>query len=123
MCMHGILCSVRYGVQMMTSAAESEPRGYVLKVSDFGLSQQFSTDQTHQTSDYYGTVTHAAPEYMITGKLSKAADVYAFGIVLWEICAGKRPWGGFTHGDIIHRCALPSFLVVFHFVLDSLGHS
>lgn len=92
---------------MVTSAAESEPRGYTLKVSDFGLSHQFATDQTHQTNDHYGTVTHAAPEYMTGGTLSRPVDVYAYGMVLWEICAGKRPWAGVMHGDIIQRCACP----------------
>jgi serine/threonine protein kinase len=30
-----------------------------------------------------GTMTHMAPEIMIKGHISKAADVYALGMVLW----------------------------------------
>jgi serine/threonine protein kinase len=37
-----------------------------------------------------GTMTHMAPEIMIKGHISKAADVYALGMVLWGECKGSR---------------------------------
>ena len=30
-------------------------------------------------------MTHMAPETLMEGRVSKAADVYAFGITLWEV--------------------------------------
>ena len=35
-----------------------------------------------------GTMTHMAPEIIQHGHQSKAADVYAFGITLWELYTG-----------------------------------
>ena len=37
-----------------------------------------------------GTLTHMAPEVIMKGHVSKAADVYAFGIMMWEVsmCLG-----------------------------------
>ena len=37
-----------------------------------------------------GTLTHMAPEVIMRGHVSKAADVYAFGIMMWEVsmCLG-----------------------------------
>ena len=37
-------------------------------------------------------VTHMPPELLKTGCLSKAADAFAWGVILWEMCAGQRPW-------------------------------
>lgn len=34
------------------------------------------------------------PELLTTGRLSKSVDVYAFGVLLWEMCTGRRPWAG-----------------------------
>ena len=35
------------------------------------------------------------------GKLSKAADVYAFGVLLWEMWTGSRPWSGLLQMQVI----------------------
>lgn len=32
------------------------------------------------------------PELLTAGQLSKAADSYAFGTLLWELLTGERPW-------------------------------
>ena len=41
-----------------------------------------------------GTLTHMAPEVIMKGHVSKAADVYAFGIMLWEVSCVQycTPW-------------------------------
>lgn len=43
----------------------------------------------------FGTVTHMPPELLMEGKLTKAADVFAFGVLLWSMCMGRLPWQGF----------------------------
>ena len=37
----------------------------------------------------------------VAGKLSKSADVYAFGVLLWEMYTGQRPWSGLGQMQII----------------------
>lgn len=34
------------------------------------------------------------PELLTAGHLSKATDSYAWGIILWELLTGTRPWAG-----------------------------
>lgn len=44
------------------------------------------------SSIFNGTITHMAPEVIMKGYVSKAADVYAFAITLWELLTGKVPF-------------------------------
>lgn len=55
-------------------------------MADFGLSRQASSSTVD--TDTYGTVTHMPPELLMDGKLTKSADVYAFGVLLWEMYTG-----------------------------------
>ena len=41
------------------------------------------------------------PELLTTGRLSKAADTYSFGVLLWEMYTGQRPWAGMLQMQII----------------------
>jgi serine/threonine protein kinase len=40
-----------------------------------------------------GTMSHMAPEVMLQGRISKAADVYSFGISLWDLFTGGQGKG------------------------------
>lgn len=54
-----------------------------VKVADLGLSVRLSGSRT--VSDFRaGTPFYIAPEVILFGLLTKAADVHAFGILLWE---------------------------------------
>lgn len=55
------------------------------KIADFGLSLKLSNDQTHVSNAQYGTPFYMAREVLEKGNASKAADVYAFGVMLWEM--------------------------------------
>ena len=37
----------------------------------------------------------------MAGKLTKAGDVYAFGVLVWGMCMGKLPWAGLRPVQII----------------------
>ena len=43
-----------------------------------------------------GTYAWTAPEQYLRSKTTKAIDVYAFGVVLWELFTRRRPWEGMT---------------------------
>ena len=41
------------------------------------------------------------------GSMSHAVDVYAFGVVLWEMYTAQRPWAGMRQAQIVHTvCSL-----------------
>lgn len=66
--------------------------GHVSKVADFGLSVTMDANQTHVSNLHRGTMFYAAPEVVLDGCLTKYADVFAYGVILWELYHGTPPW-------------------------------
>ena len=60
-----------------------------------------------------GTLTHMAPELLLHGRMSKAADVYAFGIMLYELFTASEPFHGVPQAllghQVIHERKRPAF--------------
>jgi serine/threonine protein kinase len=69
------------GNNILLCKSTTGPYGVSAKVSDFGLSRALETGASFWQTQTVGTVTHAAPEQLKTGKLTPAGDVYAFGIL------------------------------------------
>ncbi len=67
-----------------------------IKVADFGLAKAVSTDTQHTATGgvLIGTVSYLAPELVIDGTSDARADVYAAGVVLYEMLTGHKPHEG-----------------------------
>ncbi|CAF2138692.1 unnamed protein product [Rotaria magnacalcarata] len=66
---------------------------FLVKVADFGLA--VVRRETSRQSSYthsVGTLLWKAPELLKMGKHTEASDVYALGIVFWELGAGCEPY-------------------------------
>ncbi|KAH0982488.1 hypothetical protein GBA52_009665 [Prunus armeniaca] len=60
------------------------------KISDFGLSRNFPTnDGTHASSILAGTPGYLDPEFYLSNRLNEKSDVYSFGVVLLEIITSR----------------------------------
>ncbi len=64
-----------------------------LKVADFGLARAASASTT-AASVLIGTVAYLAPELVTAGRADARADVYAVGVVLFELLTGTLPFEG-----------------------------
>lgn len=45
-------------------------------------------------------MSHMAPEALLRGHISKAADVYSFGVTLWELFTGCHAYHGEQHHQL-----------------------
>ena len=74
------------------------------KVSDFGLSKSDSlnTAATQSTmGGAKGTPAYMAPELLDSNTFTEKTDVYAYGMVVFEVLAGDLPWAGLGYPQII----------------------
>ncbi|PNW80365.1 hypothetical protein CHLRE_07g314500v5 [Chlamydomonas reinhardtii] len=91
---------------VMLKNSGGEGLGVICKVADFGLAVKMDTcDQTHMSGMFQGTLTHMAPELMLHGRMSKPADVYAYGITLWELFVGGHAFKGMPRALLGHEVA------------------
>lgn len=67
----------------------SSPQGMVAKVADFGLSVLMPANRSHLSGLRHGTPLYIAPEMVSHARVSKAADVYAYGVMMWELVHGR----------------------------------
>ncbi|HEX4109173.1 MAG TPA: Stk1 family PASTA domain-containing Ser/Thr kinase [Solirubrobacteraceae bacterium] len=63
------------------------------KVTDFGIARAGASDMT-QTGSIIGTVQYLSPEQAQGHAVSAASDLYAIGIVLFELLTGHVPFDG-----------------------------
>ncbi len=75
--------------------ADAKSGGRV-KVADFGLAKAVSADTQHTATGgvIIGTVSYLAPELVVEGTSDARADVYAAGVVLYELLTGEKPHAG-----------------------------
>src|SRR5437867_10954490 len=69
-----------------------------LKVGDYGLSKFISSSQRTAQTQSVGTVHYMAPE-ISTGNYNKQIDIYAAGIILYEMLTGHVPFDGESAGE------------------------
>ncbi|MFJ5190814.1 Stk1 family PASTA domain-containing Ser/Thr kinase [Streptomyces sp. NPDC088394] len=73
-----------------------------VKVADFGLVRAVGT-VTNTTGSVLGTVSYLAPEQIEDGTADTRTDVYACGVVLYEMLTGSKPHGGETPAQVLYQ--------------------
>jgi serine/threonine-protein kinase len=74
---------------------------YRVKVTDFGIAQALADTQPTQRQDVvWGSPQYFAPEQARGEKPTPASDVYAIGIILFEMLTGRLPYAGSSQQEL-----------------------
>ncbi|RHZ54972.1 hypothetical protein Glove_421g51 [Diversispora epigaea] len=71
---------------------------YFLRISDFGLSKLIGANPNNpEKKNIFGVLPYIAPEVLSGEEYTKAADVYSYGIVAYEMVTGFPPYPDIPH--------------------------
>jgi serine/threonine protein kinase len=75
----------------------------VVKVVDFGIAKAASSSVETEVGVIKGKVAYMSPEQAGGGRIDARADVFAMGIVLWELLTKQRLMAGDSAAATLHR--------------------
>lgn len=73
----------------------------IARISDFGIAKAVSQSATTREGHVKGKLGYMPPEYLHARQVGPFTDVYAVGVVLWELLAGERLFHGETEGQTV----------------------
>ncbi len=71
-------------------------------LGDFGIAKEVG-NEGHIAGDIVGTPAYLAPEQIRGGEVGPQSDVYAFGIMLYEMLTGRRPFAELTLATLVYK--------------------
>ena len=74
-----------------------------VKLLDFGIAKGQGTQQLTQAGSVIGTLQYLAPELIRGGTADASGDVWALGVLLYEMVTGRVPFDADTVGDLCDR--------------------
>ncbi|NWR74940.1 ROS1 kinase, partial [Centropus unirufus] len=89
----------------LVSVKEYERSTRVVKIGDFGLARDvYKNDYYRKSGEGLLPVRWMAPESLIDGIFTNRSDVWAFGVLVWEILTlGEQPYPGFSNTEVLHH--------------------
>jgi len=83
--------------------SERRGRPHFVKLLDFGLAITPAQSRLTLSGVVMGTIRYLPPERISDGTSSPAGDIYAAGIILYEMLTGSKPFWSEATGEVIHR--------------------
>ena len=75
-------------------------KSFVVKVCDFGLSRMKRNTYLSSKTNA-GTPEWMAPEVLRNDDSDEKADIYSFGVILWELATMQEPWSGLNPMQVV----------------------
>ncbi len=74
----------------------------IVKLGDYGLAKFISCSRRSGQTESVGTVHYMAPE-IANGRYGKEIDIYALGVILYEMLTGRVPFEGESVGEVLMK--------------------
>ena len=75
-----------------------------VKIMDFGIAKSLEgSSKLTQTGIALGTAGYLAPEQIQGGSVDPRTDIFAFGVVAYEVVTGKRPFEGASLSNVLYQ--------------------
>ena len=84
---------------------ETAPGKFIAKIGDWGSARAIAMTGSKSMTHGVGTACWLSPEVIRNAHFSKASDVYAFGIILWEVHTRQEIYDGLSAAQIIAKVA------------------
>lgn len=68
-------------------------RSGAVKLADFGVARAWDRDGWTDARCIKGKLSYASPEQLLGGPLDARSDLFALGVILFQLCTGKHPFG------------------------------
>lgn len=72
------------------------------RIMDFGLARVLGTDHITRTGTTLGTTAYMAPEQLRGEEMDRCSDIWAFGVVLYELFTGRLPFNGLYESAVMY---------------------
>jgi hypothetical protein len=82
---------------------EPESTDPQVRLTDFGVARIVDSPGLTTTGALVGTPNYLAPEVIDGGESTSATDVYAFGVLLYELLVGRPPYAGGPSAAVLSR--------------------
>lgn len=74
-----------------------------VKVVDFGIAKALDSSTETKVGTVKGKVSYMAPEQARGEVVTRSADIFSMGVILWELLAGRRLWQGLADIAVVGR--------------------
>jgi len=91
-----IHCDLKPGNVLLTNQGQPV-------LTDFGIGRFISGERLTLTADIMGTPHYMSPEQASGGEVGPYTDVYALGVILYELTTGEIPFSGNTAMSIVYK--------------------
>lgn len=78
-----------------------------LKIADFGIARAAEETELTEVGTIIGTAAYLAPEQADGGPVTPRTDLFALGLVLYELLSARRPWEVERLPDLARRLTTP----------------